>query len=161
MSAEARNEGKTVHFASFMDLCHLKNLELDPNFENTKGQVVLRGDIWKDDSGLHAVFTEQGSSEFTSGGKSNGHYIKATRMRRTSSRRNICLYQGQNGRCINVIENSKGQNVQIFVYVYQSTNGPNHGPVWKTQSFLLSEILDGHLLAGLLWERQFEKVFFF
>ena len=36
MSAEARNEGKTVHFASFMDLCHLKNSELDPNFKNTK-----------------------------------------------------------------------------------------------------------------------------
>ena len=26
--AEARNNGKTVHFASFMDLCHLKNSEL-------------------------------------------------------------------------------------------------------------------------------------
>ena len=25
------------------------------------------------------------------------------------------------------------QNVQIFAYVYQSTNGPNHGPIWKTQ----------------------------
>ena len=29
------------------------------------------------------------------------------RMRRTSSRRSIRLYPGQNGRCINVIENSK------------------------------------------------------
>ena len=27
--AEARNEGKTVHFASLMDVCHLKNLELE------------------------------------------------------------------------------------------------------------------------------------
>ena len=26
--AEARNEGHTVHFASLMDLCHLKNPEL-------------------------------------------------------------------------------------------------------------------------------------
>ena len=28
------------------------------------------------------------------------------------------------------------KNVQIFGYVYQSTNGPNRGPAWKTQSFL-------------------------
>ena len=34
----------------------------------------------------------------------------------------------------------------------------NHGPVWKTLSFLLSEICMVISLAGLLWERQFEKV---
>ena len=60
--AEARNEGKTVHFASLMDLCHLKNSELDPQFQKYKGRVVLRHDIVKDDSGSYAVFTEQGSS---------------------------------------------------------------------------------------------------
>ena len=27
---EARTEGHTVHFASLMDLCHLKNSELEP-----------------------------------------------------------------------------------------------------------------------------------
>ena len=37
-------------------------------------------------------------------------------------------------------------------------NGPNHGPVWKTQSFLLSEICTVILLPGQLWERQFEQV---
>ena len=30
--------------------------------KNTKGRVVLRGDIVKDDSGSYAVFTEQGTS---------------------------------------------------------------------------------------------------
>ena len=33
----------------------------------------------------------------------------------------------------------------------------NHGPVSKTQLFLLKRNLYGHPLAGLLWERQFEK----
>ena len=61
MIAEARNEGRTVHFASLMDLCHLKNSELEPQFQKYKGRVVLRGDIVKDDSGGYAVFTEQGS----------------------------------------------------------------------------------------------------
>ena len=59
---EARNEMRQVHFASLMDLCHLKNSELEPQFQKYKGRVVLRGDIVKDDSGSYAVFTEQGSS---------------------------------------------------------------------------------------------------
>ena len=43
--ADARNdEGRKVHFASLMDLCHLKNSELDPRFQKYKGRVVLRGD---------------------------------------------------------------------------------------------------------------------
>ena len=45
-----------------MDICHLKNLELEPQFQKNKCRVVLRGDIVKDDSGSYAVFTEQGSS---------------------------------------------------------------------------------------------------
>ena len=59
---EARNEGRKVHFASFLDLCHLKNSELEPKFQEYKGRYVLRGDSVKDDWGSYAVFTEQGSS---------------------------------------------------------------------------------------------------
>ena len=59
---EARNEWRKFHFASLMDLCHLKNSELEPQFQKYKGRVVIRGDIVKDDSGSYAVFTEQGSS---------------------------------------------------------------------------------------------------
>ena len=59
---EARNKGRKIHFASLMDLCHLKNLEVEPQFQKCKGKVVIRGDIAKDDSGSYAVFTEQGSS---------------------------------------------------------------------------------------------------
>ena len=59
---EARTRGRKVHFASLMDLCHLKNSELGSQNQKYKGRVVLRGDIVKDDSGSYAVFTEQGSS---------------------------------------------------------------------------------------------------
>ena len=45
-----------------MDLCHLKNSELELRRQKYKGRVVLRGDIGKDDCGSYAVFTEQGSS---------------------------------------------------------------------------------------------------
>ena len=59
---EAKKEGKTVHFASLMDLCHLKNSELEPKFQKYKIPVVHRGDAVKDDSGSYALFTEHGSS---------------------------------------------------------------------------------------------------
>ena len=39
--------------------------------------------------------------------QSHGDYFQTTRMRRTSSRRSICLYPGKNGRCSKIIENSK------------------------------------------------------
>ena len=45
-----------------MDICHLKNAELEAKHQKYKGRVVLRGDIVKDDSGSYAVLTEQGSS---------------------------------------------------------------------------------------------------
>ena len=40
-------------------------------------------------------------------GKGHGYRIQTTRMRRTSSWRSIHLHPGQNGRCTDVIENSK------------------------------------------------------
>ena len=44
------------------DICHLKNAELQAQFQKYKGRVVIRGDIVKDDTGAYSVFTEQGSS---------------------------------------------------------------------------------------------------
>ena len=32
---------KKVHFATLMDICHLKNAELEPEFQKHKGRVVL------------------------------------------------------------------------------------------------------------------------
>ena len=62
MIDEARTKGAKVQFASLMDICHLKNAELETKHQKYKGRVVLRGDSVKDDSGSCAVFTEQGSS---------------------------------------------------------------------------------------------------
>ena len=53
---EARTKGAKVHFASLMDICHLKNGELEAKHQEYKGRVVLRGDFVKDDPGSHAVF---------------------------------------------------------------------------------------------------------
>ena len=58
---EARIKGAKVHFASLMDICHLKNAELETKHQKYKGRVVLRGDVVKDHPGSYAVSTEQGS----------------------------------------------------------------------------------------------------
>ena len=54
--------GATVHFASLMGICHLKNAQLETKHQQHRGSVVLRGEIVKDHSGSYAVFTEQGPS---------------------------------------------------------------------------------------------------
>ena len=59
---EAKTRGAKVHFDSLMDICHLKNAELEAKHQKYKGRVVLRGDIVKDDPPSFGVFTEQGSS---------------------------------------------------------------------------------------------------
>ena len=55
---EARTKGAKVHCASLMNICRLKNAELEAKHQRYKGRVVLRGDIVKDNSGSYAVFTE-------------------------------------------------------------------------------------------------------
>ena len=89
---EARTKGAKVHFASLMDICQLKNAELEAKHQKYKGRVVLRGDILKDDSGSYAVLTEQGSFDRTriiiitnDSSKSHGYHIQTARVRRTSS----------------------------------------------------------------------------
>ena len=82
---EARTKGAKVHFASLMDICHLKNAELEAKHQKYKGRIVLRGDIVKDDSGSYAVFNEQGSSASQMTAASRGYHIQTARARRTSS----------------------------------------------------------------------------
>ena len=87
---EARMSGATVHFASLMDTCHLKNDELEAKHQKYKGRVVLRGDVVEDDSGSHAVFTEQGfSASQMTAVKNHGYHLQIAWLRWTSSRRSI------------------------------------------------------------------------
>ena len=58
---EVSTKNAKVHFASLIDICHLK-VELEVKYQTYKGGVVLRGDIVKNDFAAYAVFIEQGSS---------------------------------------------------------------------------------------------------
>ena len=71
------------------------------------------------------------------GCKNHGYYIQTARVRRTSSRRRICLYSGQTWRdAPRLLKIPKSEWPCLYGFVYHDTNGQNHGPVWKTQSFL-------------------------
>ena len=135
-------------FSSLVDLCRLKTSELEPQFRKYKGRVVLRGDIVKDDSGSYAVFTEQGSS---------ASQMTAAKIMDIISRLPGC--DGQAADAVSAYTQVKMEdahkllkNSQIGVsrHLDSSTttqNGQNHGPVWKTQSFLLNEIC-----TVILWQ---------
>ena len=158
MIAEARKEGRKVHFASLMDACHLKNAELQPQFQKYKGRVVLRGDIVKDDSGSYAVFTEQGSS---------ASQMTAAKVMDIKSRLPGCA--GQAPDAVSAYTQVKMEDEPSLSKIPKSEcpeiwiRLPKHKwpKSWSSTEdpvVPLERNLYGHSSAGLLWERQFEKV---
>ena len=155
---EARNKGRQVHFASLMDFCHLKNSEFEPQYQKCKGRVVLRGDIVKDDSGSYAVFTEQGSP---------ASQMTTAKVMDIMSRLPGCA--GQAADAVSAYTQVKMEDAPTLLKILKSEcpnfwiRLPKHkwpkswssmeGPVVP-----LERNLYGHPLAGLLWERQFERV---
>ena len=51
-----------------------------------------------------------------------------------------------------ILKFPKSECLQAFGFVYKDINGPNHGPVWKTQSFFLNEIC-----TVILWQDYYGK----
>ena len=142
---EARTAGATVHFASLMDICHLKNAELEAKHQKYKGRVVFRGDIVKDDSGSYA----------------------AAKVMDIISRLPGCAVQAADAVSakthVQMEDAPKLLKIPKWECPDVSIRLPRHK--WaKSCSRMedpvvpLERNLYGHPLAGLLWERQFEKV---
>ena len=155
---EARTSGATVHFASLMDICHLKNAELEAKHQKYKGRVVLRGDIVKDNFGSYAVFTEQGSS---------ASQMTAAKIMDIISRLPGC--DGQAADAVSAYTQVKMEDAHKLLKIPKSEcpdiwiRLPRHKwpKSWSSMEdpvVPLERNLYGHPLAGLLWERQFEKV---
>ena len=155
---EARTSGATVHFASLMDICRLKNAELEAKHQKYKGRVVLRGDIVKDNSGSYAVFTEQGSS---------ASQMTAAKIMDIISRLPGC--DGQAADAVSAYTQVKMEDAHKLLKIPKSEcpdiwiRLPRHKwpKSWSSMEdpvVPLERNLYGHPLAGLLWERQFEKV---
>ena len=149
---EARTTGATVHFASLMDICHLKNADLEAKHQKYKGRVVLRGDIVKDDSGSFAVFTEQGSS---------ASQMTAAKIMDIISRLPGC--DGQAADAVSAYTHVKMEGAPKLLKIPKSecpdvwTRLPRHKwpkscPVSKTPLFLLNEIC-----MVILWQDYYGK----
>ena len=146
---EARTKGAKVHFASLMDICHLKNAELETKHQKYKGRVVLRGDIVKDDFVSYAVFTEQGSS---------ASQMTAAKVMDIISRLPGCAGRAADAVSANTLV--KMEDAPKLLKIPKSEcpdmwiRLPRHK--WpKSWSSMEDPVVP---LAGLLWERQFEKI---
>ena len=157
MIDEARTSGAKVHFASLMDICHLKNAELEAKHQKYKGRVVLRGDTVKDDSGSYAVFTEQGSSATNDNSKSHGYHIQTARVRRTSSRCSVSLHPAKMEDAPKLLKIPKSECPDTWTCLPRH-KWPKLSSSAEDAVVPLERNLYGHPLAGLLWERQFEKI---
>ena len=133
-----------------MDICHLKNAELEAKHQKYKGRVVLRGDNVKDDSGSYAVFTEQGSS---------ASQMTAAKIMDIISRLPGC--DGQAADAVSAYTQVKMEAHKLVkipksecpdIWIRLHTNGLSHGPVWKTQSFFLNGIC-----MVILWQDYYGK----
>ena len=137
---EARTKGAKVHVASLMEICHLKNAELETKHQKYKLRVVFRGHIVEDDSGSYAVFTEQGSSasQMTAATKVMDIICRLPGCRGQAADA-VSSYTQEKWKMLQNYWKFQNRNVQTIGFVYHDTNGQNHGPVWKTQSSRLSE----------------------
>ena len=121
-----------------MDLCHLENSELEPQFHKYKGRVVLRGDFVKDDSGAYASFTEQGSS---------ASQMTAAKVMDVTARLPDCDGQAADAVSAYTLEKwcSKNylkfpkQNVRMYGYVFQNINGRSRGNTFRILLFTLND----------------------
>ena len=133
-----------------MDICHLKNAELEPNVQKYKGWVVLRGDIVKDDSGSHAVFTEHGSS---------ASQMTAAKEMYVIARLPGCA--GQAADAVSAHTRVKMEDASTLLKLLESECPDIRIRLPRQEwpkSFSNVEDPVVHPLAGLLWERQCEKV---
>ena len=99
---------KKVHFAALMDICHLKNAELEPNLQKYKRHSRAPWWHWKRQLWCLCSFSWTGLVCVPNDcRKSNGCYCKITRLWRTSSRRSIRVHSGKTGARSQVAQNSK------------------------------------------------------
>ena len=89
--------------------------------------------------------------------KSHGRYIKDSKLFKTSSRRNIRFKEVKMEDAPTLLK-IPVRNVQTFGSVYHDTKWPKSWSSLEDPVVPLEKNLYGHPLAGLLWERQCEKI---
>ena len=103
-----------------MEICHLKNAELEPKHHKYKERVVLRGDIVKDDSAANGIHRTSISSFENDSRISYGCHCEITRMRWTSRRRSVSLHP-EKRRKLQGFFKLQSQNVHIYMDTSSTT----------------------------------------
>ena len=156
----AKLEGKTVHFATFVDLCHLRSLNWRKSAKSTNKENVLRAEVVKDDSGNNAVFTQQGAS---------ATHMAAANVLDVTWRWPRC--SGQASGAVSVYTQVKMQDAPELLHLSDKdcptfwirtprARRPQHWDSIHDPVVPLERNLYDHPLAGLLWERKIEEVLF-
>jgi hypothetical protein len=154
---EAKAKGRSVHFGTLMDLCHVKHSELPPDQQVFKGRVVFRGDQVKGETGFYAVFSEQGTS---------ASHLAAAKFLDAIAR--MPGNDGEDSDAIGAYHQVALEDLAALLGIPQSeyietwiSLPPSRRPKsWSNIEdpvCLLRLNLYGHPLAGLIWEKFCEK----
>ena len=141
-----------------MGLCHLKNSNLEQKFQKYKGR--RRTPRWCCGGRFRLLrsFTERGSS---------ASHMTTAKVLDVIARLLGCAGQAADAvsaytqvKMVDAHKLLKFPNSECpdIGYVYHDTNGLNHGPVWKTQSFFLNEICMVILWQDCCGKRRLENV---
>ena len=154
----SRNQGRrALQFIlhHIMDICHLKNAELEAKHQKYKGSSctpwwyckrrfrVLRSIYWS------RIFSISNDSR-----QNHGYHLQFAWLRMDKQQTQYQAFtQGESGRCFtNYWKIPKSECPDMWIRLTTTQMAENHGPVWKTQSFLLKRIC-----MVILWQDCFGK----
>ena len=120
----ANTSGGTVHFASLMDICHLKNAEVEAKHQKNQGRVVLRGFYCKRRFRvLRSIHWTRIISISNDSGENHRCLLQIARLRWTSTRSSIRSFKFK----LKMLTNHwkfRNRCVQTFGFVYHDTKWP-------------------------------------
>ena len=149
-----RKHDDHIHFECLMDLCHDNMQSCLSISRNTRGRLVLKKDMVKDDETYQAEFAEQGASACQMAGtRKNGHKYPSTRfVRRSMSQIQHTLRKNMSD-ALRLLNLSERECPQAWMRL-----PPRRRPIFwdnlEDRVVPFERNLHGHPPAGLLWERK-------
>ena len=146
------------HFASLMDICHLKNAELKEKHQNTKVELYSVATLWKMILGLMQYSLNK-----------DLQHLKWRQLRSWISSPDCQVAMDKQQTQYRLTPKWKWKMLTNY-WKFQKSECPDiwirlprhkWPKSWSSMEdpvVLLERNLYGHPLAGLLWERQFEKI---
>ena len=153
---EAQRDNKSP---TLMDMCHLKNAELEPKLQKIQRQsrapwCHCKRRLWSPCSfcwtGLVCVPNDCC--------KSNGCYCMITRLWRTSSWCSICVHSSKTGGRLQFAQYSKVRMSRCMDTSSTTQMAEILVKHWRSCGTSRTKFIRRHPLAGFLWERQFEEI---